>query len=276
MKMNINMKKIVFFLLVQFVTLGAFAQEATIKEAEVAYTKEDYGKAIELYEGLLKTHGESAEIYYNLGNAYYKENKIAPAILNYERALLLDPGDGDIRFNLQLARQKSVDKIEPVGDFFLHRWFDKVQNMGAADSWAQIGIVCFILFIGCLILFFFSKWIRRVESQTFFYFISKFQKQLCIHLKKIGFYLGLVFLVLVIFANIFAGNQKDELINRKSAIVFAPTVTVKSSPDASGTDLFILHEGTKISIKSKLGDWNEIEMEDGNVGWMPSKDMEII
>ena len=94
MKMNINMKKIVFFLLVQFVTLGAFAQEATIKEAEVAYTKEDYGKAIELYEGLLKTHGESAEIYYNLGNAYYKENKIAPAILNYERALLLDPGDG--------------------------------------------------------------------------------------------------------------------------------------------------------------------------------------
>ena len=237
MKMNINMKKIVFFLLVQFVTLGAFAQEATIKEAEVAYTKEDYGKAIELYEGLLKTHGESAEIYYNLGNAYYKENKIAPAILNYERALLLDPGDGDIRFNLQLARQKSVDKIEPVGDFFLHRWFDKVQN------------------IGCLILFFFSKWI---------------------HLKKIGFYLGLVFLVLVIFANIFAGNQKDELINRKSAIVFAPTVTVKSSPDASGTDLFILHEGTKVSIKSKLGDWNEIEMEDGNVGWMPSKDMEII
>ena len=169
MKMNINMKKIVFFLLVQFVTLGAFAQEATIKEAEVAYTKEDYGKAIELYEGLLKTHGESAEIYYNLGNAYYKENKIAPAILNYERALLLDPGDGDIRFNLQLARQKSVDKIEPVGDFFLHRWFDKVQNMGAADSWAQIGIVCFILFIGCLILFFFSKWI---------------------HLKKIGFLSG--------------------------------------------------------------------------------------
>ena len=160
MKMNINMKKIVFFLLVQFVAIGAFAQEAAIKEAEVAYTKEDYGKAIELYEGLLKTHGESAEIYYNLGNAYYKENKIAPAILNYERALLLDPGDGDIRFNLQLARQKSVDKIEPVGDFFLHRWFDKVQNMGAADSWAQTGIVCFILFIGCLIHFFFSKWIQ--------------------------------------------------------------------------------------------------------------------
>lgn len=127
---------------------------------------------------------------------------------------------------------------------------------GAADSWAQIGIVCFILFIGCLILFFFSKWI---------------------HLKKIGFYLGLVFLVLVIFAKYLCqGKPEGRAINRKSAIVFAPTVTVKSSPDASGTDLFILHEGTKVSIKSKLGDWNEIEMEDGNVGWMPSKDMEII
>ncbi len=255
MKMTINLRKVLFFLLTLCLIGSAYAQDTALKEAEVAYTKEDYAKAIELYEGILKSNGESAAVYYNLGNAYYKAGKIAPAILNYERCLLLDPGDGDIRFNLQLARQKSVDKIEPVGDFFLHRWFDKVQNMGAADSWAQIGIVCFILFIGCLILFFFSKWI---------------------HLKKIGFYLGLVFLVLVIFANIFAGNQKDELINRKSAIVFAPTVTVKSSPDASGTDLFILHEGTKISIKSKLGDWNEIEMEDGNVGWMPSKDMEII
>lgn len=255
MKMNINMKKIGFFLLIQFFALAAFAQDATIKEAEAAYTKEDYGKAIELYEGLLKSHGESSEIYYNLGNAYYKENKIAPAILNYERALLLDPGDGDIRFNLQLARQKSVDKIEPVDDFFLHRWFDTVQNMGAADSWAQAGIVCFILFIGCLILFFFSKWI---------------------YLKKIGFYLGILFLVMVIFSNIFASNQKSELMDRKGAIVFAPTVTVKSSPDASGTDLFILHEGTKVSIKSKLGDWSEIEMVDGNVGWMPSKEIEII
>lgn len=253
--MNINMKKILFILLVQWIAISMYAQDATIKEAETAYTQEDYGKAIELYEGLLKSHGESAEIYYNIGNAYYKANKIAPAILNYERALLLDPGDQDIRFNLQLARQRAVDKIESVGDFFLYRWFETVQNLGAADSWARTGLVCFILFIGCLILFFFSKWI---------------------HLKKIGFYLGILFLLLVIVSNIFASNQKNELENRENAIVFAPTVTVKSSPDASGTDLFILHEGTKVSIKSKLGDWSEIEMEDGNVGWMPSKDMEII
>lgn len=255
MKMISNMKKTICILLMQCLALSVWAQESVIKEAEAAYTQEDYGKAIELYEGLLKSYGESAEVYYNLGNAYYKANKVASAILNYERALLLDPGDRDIRFNLQLAQQRAVDKIEPIGDFFLTRWMNQVQNMFAVDSWATIGVVCFILFIGCLILFFFSKWI---------------------HLKKVGFYMGLVCIGMVIVANLFASSQKEELMNRNEAIIFAPTVTIKSSPDASGTDLFILHEGTKVSIKSKLGDWSEIEMEDGNVGWIPTKDMEVI
>ena len=130
-----------------------------------------------------------------------------------------------------------------------------MENLGSADSWAKTGIVCFLLFIGCLILFFFSRWVR---------------------LKKIGFYLGVLFIIMVVFANIFASDQKDEMINRKHAIVFAPTVTVKSSPDASGTDLFVLHEGTNVTVKSTLGEWSEIELEDGNVGWMPSKDIEKI
>lgn len=254
MKTMRNLKKIILLLLIQSLALAAFAQQTVIKEAETAYTKEEYGKAAELYEKVLKESGESPEIYYNLGNAYYKAGKIAPAILNYERALMLDPGDGDIRFNLQIAKQKTVDKIEPIGEFFLSRWLGSLENLGGADTWARTGIICFILFIGCLILFF-SKWLR---------------------LKKIGFYVGLILLILVIFANIFAKHQKDELVNRTHAIVFAPTVTVKSSPDASGTDLFILHEGTKVLVKSTLGQWSEIALEDGNVGWMPSKDIEII
>ena len=202
MKMTINLRKVLFFLLTLCLIGSAYAQDTALKEAEVAYTKEDYAKAIELYEGILKSNGESAAVYYNLGNAYYKAGKIAPAILNYERCLLLDPGDSDARFNLQMARQKT-------------------------------SIVCFLLFIGCLILFFFSRWVR---------------------LKKIGFYLGVLFIIMVVFANIFASDQKDEMINRKHAIVFAPTVTVKST----------------------LGEWSEIELEDGNVGWMPSKDIEKI
>ena len=249
------MKKILFFLLVQGLTLAAYAQDATIKDAEVAYTKEDYGKAIELYEGVLKTSGASPEIYYNLGNAYYKAGKVAPAILNYERALALDPGDGDIRFNLSMARQMTVDKIEPIDKFFLSKWIAAVRNIGSVDSWANTGIVCFILFIGCVALFFFSRHIR---------------------LKKVGFFLGAVLLIAVVVSNVFAKNQKNELVNHSHAIIFAPTVTVKSSPDASGTDLFVLHEGTKVSIKSTLGEWSEIVLEDGNVGWMPTKDIETI
>jgi tetratricopeptide (TPR) repeat protein len=255
MKAKLYITGIFSIFFIQCTVWSVFAQDGLIKEAETAYTQEDYNKAIELYEETLKSNGASAEIYYNLGNAYYKANRIAPAILNYERALLLDPGDGDIRFNLQMAREKTVDKIEPLGEFFLVKWIDSLQNRGSADSWAMLGIVSFLLLIFCLLLFFFSRWIR---------------------MKKVGFYLGIVCLLLVVIANMFAKGQKDEIVNRAYAIVFSPTVTVKSSPDASGTDLFILHEGTKAFIKSSLGNWKEIELEDGNVGWLPGKDIEII
>lgn len=240
------------FLFFLCVTFPLVAQDTAIKEAEVAYTKGDYKSAIDLYEGLLENKGESAAIYYNLGNAYYKDGQIAPAILNYERALLLSPADGDIRFNLQMAKQRSVDKIEPIGEFFLAKWFHAVQNLASADRWGTIGIVCFLLCLVCLSVFFFSR--QR-------------------HFKQIGFYSAVVLLAIVVVANVFASNQADEITNRTEAIVFSPTVTVKSSPDQSGTDLFVIHEGTKVSIKSTLGEWSEISLEDGNVGWMPSKDI---
>lgn len=231
------------------------AQEASIKEAEVAYTKEDYKTAIELYEGLLMNNGESAAIYYNLGNAYYKDGQIAPAILNYERALLLEPGDKDIRFNLQLAKSRAVDKIEPVGQFFLAKWFEGVRDVASVDTWGATGIICFILFMLCLVVFFFSKVVR---------------------FKKIGFYCALLFLLIVVFSNIFGYSQKSAMKNQVEAIVFASSVTVKSSPDESGTDLVVLHEGTKVAVKSTLGEWSEVELEDGNVGWMPSKEIQTI
>jgi len=231
-----------------------YAQKEDIKNAETAYAAEQYQTAIALYESLLKNYGASAEVYYNLGNAYYKAGKIASAILNYERALLINPGDGDIRFNLELVRQQT-DKIEPLQEFFLKKWMRSVQNLIAVDSWATVGIVGFILFIFCLVLFFFSK---------------------RMYLKKMGFYFGILLFITVIIANIFAYNQKYELENRNGAIVFTPTVTAKSSPDNSGTDLFLLHEGTKVFIRSSVGDWNEITLEDGNVGWIPKKDIVVI
>ncbi|MDR0836573.1 MAG: tetratricopeptide repeat protein [Tannerella sp.] len=231
------------------------AQEAELKAAETAYTAEQYDKAAEIYESLLKNYGNSYEVLYNLGNAYYKAGKVASAVLNYERALLIKPGDGDIRFNLEMAKQMTIDKMEPKNEFFLMQWFRSVQNMIGVDSWATVGIFCFVMFIVCLVLFFFSKWMR---------------------MRKLGFYVGILLFIMVIFANVFAYNQKKELVDRRGAIVFTPTVTVKSSPDNSGTDLFVIHEGTKVFIKSAIGDWNEISLEDGNVGWVQKKDITVI
>ena len=231
------------------------AQETEIKAAETAYAAEEYDKAAELYESVLNSYGDSYELYYNLGNSYFKSGKLAQAMLNYERALLIKPGDSDIRFNLELAKTQTVDRIEPLQEFFLTKWFRAVQNLVGVDAWATIGIVCFVLLICCLVLFFFSKWM---------------------YLKKIGFYLGVLLLITVITANIFAYNQKNDLLERKGAIVFAPTVTIKSSPDESGTDLFLLHEGTKVFIRNYVGNWNEIELEDGNIGWINKKDITVI
>jgi len=251
------MRTMKHFLLLLFLLVSGIvsSQEDMIKVAETAYTQEDYSQAIERYEEILKIYGDSHEIYYNLGNSYYKAGKIAPAIINYERALLMNPGDAAIRFNLEVAKLKKADRIDPLGEFFLVQWFRTIQNLVSVDTWASLGITCFILFIGCLILFFFSKWMK---------------------LRKMGFYMGILLLLIVICSNFFAWNQHKAMVNRKGAIIFAPTVTIKSSPDASGTDLFVLHEGTKVFVKSSLGEWYEIELEDGNVGWIPQKDLERI
>ncbi|MGL5227553.1 MAG: SH3 domain-containing protein, partial [Bacteroidales bacterium] len=165
------------------------------------------------------------------------------------------PSDADIRFNLELAKQKSVDKIVPVGEFFISSWFRALKQSANAESWSLIGVACYILLLICAAVFLFNNKIA---------------------LRKISFYSAIIFIVIVIIANVFAADQTDQLQNRSAAIVFAPTVTVKSSPDNSGNDLFLLHEGTKVIVKSKLGSWYEIQLEDGNIGWIQKDKIEII
>jgi tetratricopeptide (TPR) repeat protein len=249
------MKKIIILLLFVTGTIGHIPAQEIVDQANEAYAKGEFTQAVDLYQKAIEEQGVSAGIYYNIGNCYYRANKIASSILYYERALLLSPGDKDIRFNLEIAKLKAVDKIEPVGEFFLTDWYNSVQNLFSTNQWGVIAFVGFILFIGSLVLFFFSRKII---------------------IKKSGFYSGIVLLVLVVMANIFSYSQKKKLTDRKTAIVFAATVNIKSSPDNSGTDLFILHEGAKVEIKGQLGDWKEIETADGNVGWIKSENIEII
>ena len=249
------MRRFFILMAIFFATFTLSAQDNLLTQANDAYVQSDFQAAADLYEELLKANGESATVYYNLGNCYYKLNKIAPSILNFERALLLEPGNADIRFNLEIAKTKAVDRIESVGDFFLTEWFLAVQNLLSTDAWSKFSITCFIFLIAGLFLFFFS---RRI------------------FIKKTGFFIAMGLLIVVVFGNCFAYNQKKKLTQRNEAIIFTPTTTIKSSPDNSGTDLFILHEGTKVRLKNKLGGWNEIETADGNVGWIKSSEIEVI
>ncbi|MCD8030211.1 MAG: tetratricopeptide repeat protein [Bacteroides sp.] len=223
--------------------------------ADSAYQQGNFTAAIRLYEEIL-TQGEAAEIYYNLGNSYYKADYIAKAILNYERALLLRPGNEDIRANLEIARNKTIDKVDAIPELFIVAWKNDLVNSMSMDAWARWGIFFFLLWIGSLYLFFFSKKIS---------------------LKKGGFVSGMVCLLLVIVCNLFAAQQHKVLTHRTHAIVMTPSVTVRSTPSESGTSLFILHEGHKVQIKdNSMREWKEIVLEDGKVGWIAVSDIEVI
>lgn len=245
------------------VSIGSHTEFSTEKSGknitksggDSAYIKNDYKSAIQIYEALLEK-GEAAEVYYNLGNCYYKTNDVAKSILNYERALLLDPGNTDIRVNLEMARAKTVDKITPIPDIFFVAWIKSLINCLSVDAWAKCGILFFILFLVAVALFFFSKQAS---------------------LKKGGFIGGIVFLILVVLSNVFASQQKAVLVNRNAAIVLVPSVTVRSTPSESGTSLFILHEGSKVELKdNSMREWKEIRLEDGKVGWVPTSSIEVI
>lgn len=223
--------------------------------ADSAYIRNDFTTAIQIYEMILRT-GESADIYYNLGNSYYKIGDIAKAILNYERALILKPANKDIRSNLEIARAKTVDKVTDVPELFIITWLKSITNSMGIQSWAIIAISFFLLFIVSIYFFFFST--KIVARKTFFI-------------------LALFFLVFCVIANISAAFQRRVRLNRMNAIIISPSVTIRSTPNDNGTSLFILHEGRKVFIKDdSMKDWKEIQLEDGNVGWVKKNDLEVI
>ena len=227
----------------------------TKQDGDSAYIREDYASAILIYEDLLR-EGEAAELYYNLAGAYFKSDDIARAVLNYERALLLNPGNADIRANLEIARAKTVDKVTPTNDIFFVSWAKSLTNSLSVDTWARLAIVFFLLML----------------VTAAFYFISS-----RLTLRKTGFALAVIFLILTLIAHAAGRYQKIRLTRRDSAIVLTPSVTVRSTPSETGTSLFILHEGRKVSIKDdSMHYWTEIELEDGQVGWVQAEDIEVI
>ena len=246
---------ILFFSLILCFGLTLFAQSAAMKQANDLYAGGNYSDAAKIYEKILSTEGVAPELYYNLGNAYFKSNETGKSILNYERALRLSPRYEDAKFNLELAQLKVVDNIAQTPTFFVGRWIDNLIKLLTSNQWL---VVSFCVFIVCLLLAF-----------LFVFAPSLF-------IRKSSFYVGVVFGLLSLLSLVFSGTRKDQLLNHRDAIVMTGVVTVKSSPDKSGTDLFQLHEGTKVTVKSTLGKWTEIKLGNGNIGWVEQENIENI
>ena len=252
------MKKIIIiFSVLLYAGISAGAQELSqLKvEADSAFAREEYEEAQQKYQ-LVADSIQDASVYYNLGCCYYRMDDMARAVLWFERAYLMNPGDRDIRFNLDMARSKTIDRITPRHEMFFVSWYRWLTNIMSLQQWAVTCIILFLLALVSLSVFFFSR---------------------SYSMRKLGFYLTFVFLLLTVLGNVCAFQQRSYLRNRNAAIIISSAVTVKSTPSDSGNDLFVLHEGTKVSISdNEMKEWCEVEVADGKTGWVQKKDLEVI
>lgn len=238
------------FFLVSY--LNVFSDETTDKftKANSLYRAGDYKAAAELYERIIATGYSSKELYYNLGNSYFKLKMIPNSILNYERAHRIDPNDEDININLQIANMQIVDKIEPIPRIFFEEWFDDFLEAIPSDTFAYVSFISLWLGLGFALLYIFA------------YHIS---------LKKGAFGAGAILLLVFLITLFLSHIDINRELSEKDAIIFSPSVYIKSSPDVQATDLFILHEGTKVRKLDEVDEWVKIKIPDGKVGWMPIK-----
>ena len=247
-------KIVLLFCIFTFLPLTTWAA-VTKESADEAYKRGQYQQAVREYEELIKEQ-PSAELYYNLGNAHFRTDNITQAILAYERALQIKPGDNDIRFNLEFARSKTIDKITPESEMFFFTWYRSLVNLMSTDAWARLAVASIALALLLLLLYLFAS--RLALRQT-------------------GFYGAILFLALFLVSNLFAYQQKQHDEQRAGAVVIAPTVSVKKTPDTAATDDFVLHEGTRVTITDRsIARWLAIRLDDGREGWIPTGSIEEI
>lgn len=254
-----DVKRLIIFLAI-LLNFSAFATSYAdpnikFKEANTLYAAGKYEEAVKIYDELIKDDYLSPEIYYNLGNAYFKLNEIPSAILNFERALKLKPDYEDAIFNLKQANFRTIDKIDRLPELFIGSAYKSLVTSKTTETWAYfiIGLLAVALFL----------------------FISYLLTSIII-VKKTGFYGGLLFLMFGLFCW-FMASENQNLINQKAeAIIFTETVIIKSEPNANSQKLFTLHEGTKVNVLESQKDWVKIKLPNGNVGWLGKKDLEVI
>ena len=231
------------------------ASAITKANADAEFSKGNYQQAVADYEELLKK-GESAQLYFNLGNSYYRLGNITQSVIAYERAQRLSPSDRDITYNLEFVRSKTIDKIVPIDEMFFVSWYWSLVNSCGVDGWARMAVVSFVLALAMALLFLLgrSEWMRRT-----------------------GFYSALLLALVFVMSNVFAWHQKQAFEHRDKAVVVAPTINVKSTPSDTGTDAFVIHEGTSVIITDRtMKDWFSVTLANGKEGWLKRSQVEVI
>lgn len=223
--------------------------------ANTAYNAGNYAQAEECYTRIVEQGLHSAALYYNLANAHFKQDELGKAMLYYNRALRLRPNDEDIRHNLEYAEQSTKDSIEEIPEFFLKTWIKSLRGALSCTAWSILSLLMLVAALVCGLLYLLAQ---RLS------------------LRKIGFYLMTVTALLFVVTTAFAWSERNMLIERSEAIIMNSAVSIKSSPDRSATELFVLHEGTKVTIGETIDGWAEVRIADGRKGWIEQERIERI
>jgi tetratricopeptide (TPR) repeat protein len=229
--------------------LTASNADSLIAQANKFYSEGLYNDAVADYEQVLDEGLESWELLYNLGNTYFKLDDMASSIYYYEKALKLEPDNEDLIFNLKIANNKIADKIEALPEFFLIKWWKALSSSLSINNWTIITIVFFALFLFAGVFFFTSR---------------------SSGIKRLSFWTGLLVFVFFVLSFVISSKTYQQRLSQSEAIVFSPTVTIKSSPIKNSVDLFVIHEGAKVTITDEVDDWYEIRIANGSVGWLPA------
>lgn len=246
---------LLLFLALPVFSYGSDATTALFTKGNQQYAKGQYQQAVQSYKQILNDGYQSATVYFNLGNAYYKLDDIPSAILYFEKAHKLNPGDEDINFNIKLANSKTTDKLVQVPDFFVTSWWHSFILCFPANTLAAVSILFLLAGFGILVLYLFTN---------------------SVSIKKLSFYSGIVSICIGAIVIFIANRQVDYFSHHHQAIVFSSSVTAKSSPDAAAKQLFVVHEGTKVNVMETDANWIEIELPNGSAGWISASDVKEI
>lgn len=248
--------KHLFYILAFLISTLTWAQNNQLfDEANTLYNDANYTEALEKYKTILKSGEHSAALYFNIANAHYKLNHIAPSIYYYEKALLLKPNDKDIQNNIAFARNMTVDAIDSAPEVGISKLIKNMTNMMSFDAWAKSSVGFVFLFV---ILF---------VAYYFMYSTSK---------KRLAFVSGSLSLMLSFIALGFAFHKFKLVSNDQPAIVFAQETKIKSEPNLRSAEAFVLHEGTKVQVLDTVSNWKKIKLSDGKTGWIMNDDIKMI